>query len=104
MEKIQQNYRGTRKRYIRGGRWWCCLDLAELGLEGGVDLIKGAAKSCELFPSLIGDQKPRHPFPVYGSRRLQCHIGNFLSRSAHFPGKPLFSSDRMCCQMPNRSR
>lgn len=69
---------------IREGEIKDGLDLAELGLERWVDLVEGAAKSGELFASLVGDQKLCHPLPVYGPRRLQRYIGDFLSRSAHF--------------------
>ena len=63
------------------------LDLAELGLEGGVDLIKGASKSGEFFASLFGNDKLSHPIPVYVLRCFECHIHHFLSSSAHFLGR-----------------
>ena len=59
-------------------------DLAELGLESVVDLIKGTAESGELFASLIGDDKLGHAIPVNVPRCLEGNIDNFLGRSAHF--------------------
>ena len=63
------------------------LDLTELGLDGGVDLIKGASKSGEFFVSLLRDDKLSHPIPVYVLRCFECHIHHFLSNSAHFLGR-----------------
>ena len=67
------------------------LNLAELGREGSVDLVKSATKSSEFFASLIGDEKLCHPFPVNVFRSFECHIHYFLSSSTHF-SLPIFLS------------
>ena len=92
-EKKKKNIEMTKKelnlksqKYPKKKRWFF-LDLAELGLEGGVDLIKGASKSGEFFASLFGNDKLSHPIPVYVLRCFECHIHHFLSSSAHFLGR-----------------
>lgn len=61
-----------------------CADLAELCLEGSVNLIEGTTKSGELFASLIGDQKLGHALPVDVPGGFESYISNFLPGAAHF--------------------
>lgn len=60
------------------------MDLAELGLELGVDLVKGAAEVGELPASVVGYQQLRHSFPIDFPTGLECHVSYLLPRSAHF--------------------
>ena len=60
------------------------MDLAEFGLELGVDLVESAAESEELAASLLGDQQLRHPFPIDSLPGLEGNVGNLLPRSTHF--------------------
>lgn len=60
------------------------MNLAELGLESGVNLVESTTERGELLTSLIGDQHLGHPFPVYSSSCFERHIDDFLSCSAHF--------------------
>lgn len=58
--------------------------LAELGFELGVNLVESATEIGELPASLIGDEKLRHSIPIDVPSHLECYIGYFLHRSAHF--------------------
>lgn len=58
-------------------------DLAELGLQLGIDFIEGTAESCELLASLIGDDELGHAFPINGLSDLEGSIGNLLPCSTH---------------------
>lgn len=82
------------KKKKKLGRVWN-LNLAELGREGSVDLVKSATKSGEFFASLIGDEKLCHPFPVNVFRSFECHIRYFLSSSTHFSLPILLSLEQL---------
>lgn len=71
------------------------LDLAEFGLESGVDFVKGAAEREELLTSLIGDQHLRHSIPIDALRRLERHIHHFLTRPAH-SRCPMIRRNNLC--------
>ena len=61
--------------------------LAELGLEGLVNLIEGAAEIGELLAGFLGDHELGHAVPVNLLPNLEglvSHIHHFLPGAAHF--------------------
>lgn len=87
--------KSNRSKNNRDGNWdriWS--NLAELGLELGVDIVESATEVGKLPASFIGDEKLGHSFPVDVLSSLECYIHHFLPCSAHFLGDFLASQTR----------